>query len=131
MYTCINRHLHQICEQPNDVKLGDVPVEAPCPLYTRNKYYGTMDSDDESLIAWSSSSMNEKMVSEPASKQVHKRKCSGIWSAILTIIGVGLFITLTVFAALLKGEEYGDPREGVITPPLAGPNGALPGKSVY
>jgi hypothetical protein len=122
-YTCLNGHLHETSEKPNGVKLGDVPIKAPCPLYTHKTLFGSMEPGQEFV--------DEKLSGYQAAMSTQKWKIRRCWIATLSLLAVGLVVTLVLFVYLTKQDRYASSLEDLLTPPLVGPNGPATGQSVY
>lgn len=106
------------------MKLGDVAVQAPCPLYSQQKtLYGNMEPGHEFV--------DEKLSNLVEADRTMKRRMRKGWIATVGFITIGLLISLAVFAVLIKRSESIEPEDSQLTPPLVGPNGPATAQSVY
>ena len=122
-YTCLNGHLHETSEKTNGVKLGDVPIKAPCPLYTHKTLHGSLEPGHEFV--------DEKLSVYQAAMSARKWKSHRCWMATLSLIAIGFLLTLVFFILLTKQDRYDNLLDDMLTPPLVGPNGPATGQSVY
>ena len=122
-YTCLNEHLHETSEKPNGVKLGDVPIKAPCPLYTHKTLFGSMEPGHEFV--------DEKLSGYQAAMSARKWRNRKCWITTLSVVAIGFLVTVVIFILLLKQDRYDNSLEDMLTPPLLGPNGPATGQSVY